>query len=233
MRRADRLFQIIQLIRSRKVTTARWLAEELEISERTVYRDIRDLMTSGVPIDGEAGIGYILRRGFDLPPLMFNKEEIAALTLGARIVQSWGDPSLAKSAKQALDKIENVLPDTLKNQIEHTALFSPMTRLSITTANTLADLRSAISRSEKINIIYHRKDGTQSSRTLQPLGLFFWGQVWTLGAWCELRESFRSFRVDRIEKLDLTGEKHTQQKGQMLEDYIQFVQFNDKENNAD
>ena len=100
MRRADRLFQIIQLLRNRRVTTARWLADVLEVSERTVYRDIQDLMVSGVPIEGEAGIGYVLKKSFDLPPLMFSREEIAALTLGARIVKSWADPQLAKAADQ-------------------------------------------------------------------------------------------------------------------------------------
>ncbi len=114
MRRADRLFQIVQFLRSRRVTAARWLSEVLEVSERTVYRDIHDLMASDVPIESEAGVGYVIRRGYDLPPLMFTRDEIAALTLSARIVNSWADPGLAKAAQSVLSKVETVLPDSLR-----------------------------------------------------------------------------------------------------------------------
>ena len=117
MRRADRLFQIIQFLRTRRVTTAAWLAERLEVSERTIYRDIKDLVTSGVDIEGEAGIGYVVRRGFDLPPLMFNAEEVSALVLGARMVNSCADISLATAADSVLSKIETVLPDKMKNSL--------------------------------------------------------------------------------------------------------------------
>ena len=114
MRRADRLFQIIQFLRSRRISTASMLAETLEVSERTIYRDIKDLILSGVPIDGEAGIGYVLRKEFDLPPLMFTKQELSALILGARLVNSCSDSQLSAAAVQALNKIEVVLPDNLK-----------------------------------------------------------------------------------------------------------------------
>ena len=125
MRRADRLFQVIQLLRRRNVVTAAWLATELEVSERTVYRDVRDLVMSGVPIEGEAGVGYMLRRGFDLPPLMFTEAEIEAMALGARIVTSWGDASLAKAAGEALARVESVLPDRLRSRLNETRLFAP------------------------------------------------------------------------------------------------------------
>ena len=117
MRRADRLFRIIQLLRRRKLTTARQLADELEVSERTVYRDVADLVTSGVPIRGEAGVGYALDRGFDLPPLMFTEDELEALVLGARVVESWGDATLAKAAREAVQKVEAVLPERLQGRI--------------------------------------------------------------------------------------------------------------------
>src|SRR5437899_1479879 len=110
MRRADRLFQIVQRLRRRGVTTAAQLAQALEVSERTVYRDVRDLQLSGVPILGEAGVGYALPRGFDLPPLMFTEEELEALVVGARMVQAWGDQKLARAAEDALSKIETVVP---------------------------------------------------------------------------------------------------------------------------
>lgn len=130
MRRADRLFQIIQTLRRRRVVTAAYLAEELEVSERTIYRDMRDLSLSGVPIQGEAGVGYALPAGFDLPPLMFTEEELEALVLGARMVESWGDPKLATAARQALNKVEVVLPERLRLQGAEPPLFAPARRLA-------------------------------------------------------------------------------------------------------
>lgn len=224
MRRADRLFQIVQFLRSRRVTTAHWLSEVLEVSERTIYRDIQDLMSSSVPIDGEAGVGYVIRRGYDLPPLMFTREELAALTLGARIVNSWADPALAKAAESVLSKVETALPDTLKGVLDQTHLYSPMERLSVAVASIMGDLRSAIDGHKKVHISYTRADGTASKRTLWPLGLFFWGNVWTLGAWCEFREAFRNFRLDRIGELKVETVKYPDQKGRMLADMIRWEQ---------
>jgi len=226
MRRADRLFQIIQFLRTRRITTAKWLAEALEVSERTIYRDIADLMVSGVPIDGEAGVGYVLRHGFDLPPLMFTSEEITALTLGARIVQSWADPALASAAKQALDKIETVLPDALKHEINKTPLFSPMTRLSKFESNNLAALREAIKQQHKSLITYHREDGEPSERVIWPLGLFFWGNVWTLAAWCEKRDAYRNFRVDRIQRISCSADCFPFMQDRSLSDYIDKAREN-------
>lgn len=220
MRRADRLFEIIQWLRSRRVTTAQWLAERLEVSERTIYRDIRDLMGSGVPIEGEAGVGYALRKGFDLPPLMFNRDELAALSLGARIVRSWADPQLAAAAERVLSKIEVVLPDELKDRIENTSLYSPLVRLNPAVAEVLAQLRLAIEQQMKMCFDYRREDGTPSQRTVWPLGLFFWGTVWTLGGWCELRESFRNFRLDRMSNLQQTGSHYPLVEGRTLNDMI-------------
>ena len=127
MRRADRLFQIIQFIRRHRLTTAAALAKALEVSERTVYRDIRDLVHSGVPIEGEAGVGYMLRKGFDLPPLMFTATEIEALVLGTRVVQSWADPALAKAAGAALDRIAISLPDALRTRLVESRLVESRT----------------------------------------------------------------------------------------------------------
>ncbi len=220
MRRADRLFQIIQFLRTRRVTTARRLAEELEVSERTVYRDIRDLMASGVPIDGEAGIGYALRRGFDLPPLMFTEAEITAPTLGARIVESWADPELARAANSVLSKVETILPDALKQRLDQTRLFSPLTRIPPETAACMAQLRDAIDNCYRVRFRYTRADGTTSQRSVWPLGLFFWGTTWTLGAWCELRDDFRNFRLDRVHELSLCGDTFPHTPGRTLHDLI-------------
>lgn len=221
MRRADRLFQIIQFLRTRRVTTAFWLAERLEVSERTIYRDIKDLMLSGINIEGEAGVGYVIRRGFDLPPLMFSKEEISALTLGARIVESWADPALATAAQSALSKIETVLPDGLKDSTGQTRLFAPMTQIRPDVASRMAQVRVAADERQKLVLDYSDANRQVTQRTIWSLGLFFWGAVWTIGAWCELRQSFRIFRLDRIIKITVLDEYFPHEKGKTLEDLIE------------
>lgn len=221
MRRADRLFQIVQFLRTRRVTTAAWLAQRLEVSERTVYRDIKDLITSGVNIEGEAGVGYVVRRGFDLPPLMFNKEEISALALGASIVQSWADPALATAAKSVLSKIETVLPDDMKDGFEQARLFAPLTQIPPELAARMATIRTATDEYHKLKLTYATANGNKSERIVRPLGLFFWGAVWTIGTWCELRQAFRVFRLDRIIHLTQLDEHFTPEKGKTLHDLIE------------
>ncbi|MEE9310543.1 MAG: YafY family protein [Cocleimonas sp.] len=220
MRRADRLFQIIQFLRTRRVTTAQWLAERLEVSERTIYRDIKDLILSGVNIEGEAGVGYVVRKGFDLPPLMFSEDEISALTLGARLVESWADASLATAAQSALSKIETVLPDDLKSSLGNTLLFSPFTRISPEVSTTMAEIRFAADNRRKVSLQYSDAKGVSSERIIWPLGMFFWGSVWTIGAWCELRDDFRVFRLDRINSLCVLDENYPQKEGRSLQDLI-------------
>ena len=204
MRRADRLFQIVQFLRNRRLTTAKWLAEKLEISERTVYRDIQDLMKAGVPIEGEAGMGYILHRGFDLPPIMFTQDEIEALVIAARMAKSWGGIKLARSTEQALDKIESVLPEHLKSELSKPQMYTPEVLTNTKTARHLDELREAINTKHMLTIEYLSMNNEFSKRDLKPLGLFFWGKVWTLAAWCELRRNYRSFRVDQIQSIRLT-----------------------------
>jgi predicted DNA-binding transcriptional regulator YafY len=222
MRRADRLFQIIQFLRTRRVTTAAWLAERLGGSERTVYRDIKDLITSGVNIEGEAGVGYVVRRGFDLPPLVFTKEEISALALGASIVESWADPALATAAQSVLSKIETVLPDGMKDEFEQPRLFSMFTQMPPEHSSRMATIRIAADTRNKIQLDYARADGQSSDRIIWPLGLFFWGSLWTIGAWCELRQTFRIFRLDRIKQLTLLEEIFPAEKGRTLQDLIEY-----------
>src|SRR5205085_5312646 len=144
MRRADRLFQIVTKLRRRGAVTAAQLAEALVVSERTIYRDVRDLVLSGVPIQGEAGVGYALPRGFDLPPLMFTEEEIEALVLGARMVQAWADKRLARAAEDALAKIEQALPPRLQRSVSEAAFFAPGFHIEQGAANFLEELRSAL-----------------------------------------------------------------------------------------
>ena len=220
MRRADRLFQIVQYLRNRNLTTARWLSEKLEVSERTIYRDIQDLMLSGVPIEGEAGVGYVLRRGFDIPPIMFTKDEIEALVIAARMVKTWAGTKLARSAEFALDKIEAVLPDNLKAELAKPRLYVPGILTDVTTAGLLDDIREAINAHQIIRIEYISLKDEISERELMPLGLFFWGKVWTLAAWCELRQSYRSFRVDRMQKVVVTENNFNEDENISLSDFL-------------
>ena len=199
MRRADRLFQIVQYLRDGRLTTAAALAEKLEVSERTIYRDIADLIGTGVPIDGEAGVGYIMRAGYDVPPLMFTRAEIVALTAGARLIRAWGGTAMAEAAEEALVKIRAVLPDDARvraAQVQVHAFQMPI--LDDATRARLDTLEHAVENQIRLQISYQTEDGTASTRTVRPLGLWFWGKVWTLVAWCELRNDFRMFRADRI-----------------------------------
>jgi predicted DNA-binding transcriptional regulator YafY len=219
MRRADRLFQIVQILRRRRLTTARHLAETLEISERTVYRDIRDLCTSGVPIEGEAGVGYRLR-GFDLPPLMFTREEVEALVFGARIVQSWADPALARAASEAVAKIQAILPGDRSHLVETTPLYAPSDHYRETLTVDLARMREAVRESRRLRFAYTDAAGSATERTAHALGLFFYGPVWLLAGWCELREDFRLFRLDRMRDLEVLPGSVPPIPGRTLGDFL-------------
>jgi predicted DNA-binding transcriptional regulator YafY len=220
MRRADRLFQIVQHLRGGRLVTAKTLSERLEVSERTIYRDVADLMSSGVPIDGEAGVGYILRSGFDLPPLMFSRDELAALTLGARFVKAWGGARLALAAEEALVKIEAVLPDKEKRVVTETNLFAMGFSLPDEVRGVVDHLDMAIRERRRVHIVYDALDGEASERDLRPLGLYHWGKVWTLAAWCELRTDFRNFRADRITTIADCGDRFRDEPGRTLRDFL-------------
>lgn len=220
MRRADRLFKIVQNLHHERVITAHDLAENLEVSERTIYRDMQDLSLSGVPITGEAGQGYRLLRGFQLPPLMFNEEEIEALLLGARMVRAWTDKELASAAHQALQKIEHVIPDKLKPLLDRNDMIVPDFPMEGQASMQLQTVRHAIRQQNKIIIEYTREDGQISNRTIHPLGLFYWGKVWTVVGWCELRDAFRHFRLDRMSKCNQSNMTFKLVEGQTLQDYL-------------
>jgi predicted DNA-binding transcriptional regulator YafY len=223
MRRADRLFRIVQLLRRRKLTTARQLAGELEVSERTVYRDVADLVGSGVPIRGEAGVGYALDRGFDLPPLMFTEDELEALVLGVRVVESWADATLAQAARAVVQKVEAVLPERLQDRVAKAALFAPGYHVPAESARELGTLRRAIRERRKAHLRYVDRVAAATERTIRPLGLFFWGSSWTVAAWCELRQDFRGFRLDRVQKLELTEQRFEDESGQTLAAFFDQV----------
>lgn len=198
MRRADRLFQIVQLLKSRRLTTAADLAGKLEVSTRTVYRDVQDLIESGVPIEGEAGVGYRLHKDFDLKPMTFNVDELQALVLGARLVEAWADPDLGAAVRSAMTKIEAVLPEPLQVAMLRTALFGPPTRVQHEANEQLPRLRRALGNESWVRLVYVDAQGAETEREVVPLALYFWGQRWLLAAYCWLRGAYRSFRVDRI-----------------------------------
>ena len=223
MRRADRLFRLVQVLRARRFATARSLAEVLEVSERTVYRDVRDLSLSGVPIEGEAGVGYALRRDFDLPPLMFDYEEIEALTAGARMVQAWSSPKLARAAQAALDKIAAALPTEKRIAMERTRLFAPSFHVDRELGKVLDTMREAIVAGRRLAFSYKDEAGKPSERAVRPLGLYFWGERWTLAAWCEMRTDFRNFRLDRVAGVTI-GTRFPDEPGKRLEDFLRSVE---------
>ena len=199
MRRADRLFQIVQHLRGGRLVTAQKLADRLEVSQRTIYRDIADLIGSGVPVEGEAGVGYVIRAGFDLPPLMFTNDEVAALVAGARLIRAWGGAAMAEAAQEALIKIEAVLPDEVRAraaQVQVHAFQPPEMTDELRGLLDRADRH--IEARDRVEISYEDEAGASSKRVIRPVGLVFWGKVWTLVAWCDLRNDFRMFRLDRI-----------------------------------
>ena len=218
MRRADRLFRLVEILRSRRLATGSWLAEQLGVSLRTLYRDIADLSLSGVPIEGEAGVGYRLRYRLDVPPLLFDPAELEALLVGSRMVQAWGDADLAQAATAALAKIHNVLPELLRREAQQARLFIPSQPND--RPHHLTEMRRAVRKRRIVRMSYTREDGQVSERTIWPLGLFFWGWNWTLIGWCLLRNGFRHFRVDRIGQLEVCAETYPDQKGRRLTDFF-------------
>jgi predicted DNA-binding transcriptional regulator YafY len=224
MRRADRLFRIVQYLRGRRLTTAALLAGRLGISLRTVYRDVRDLSLSGVPIEGEAGVGYRLKAGFDVPPLMFTLNEIEALAIGARMVEAWGGPVLAESARTAIEKIVAALPAERRLAVEQTRLYAPGFHVDGKAMQQLEAVRAAIGGRRVLRLDYRDAGGKPSAREIWPLALYFWGGAWTIGAWCEGRDDFRNFRVDRIAGLETLARRYPDQPGRRLADFLRAMQ---------
>jgi predicted DNA-binding transcriptional regulator YafY len=222
MRRADRLFQIAQYLRGRRLTTAKQLADWLNVSERTIYRDVRDLSLSGVPVEGEAGIGYRIKPSFDLQPMMFSPDEIDSLVIGMRMVQAWGGPQLAASAAAALAKITLALPKDKRDFVESTAMFAPAFHIEPLHGERLEAIRQAVARRHKLVMEYGDADGKVSERTVWPLALYFFGGTWLIAVWCELRGDFRSFRLDRVRTLNVT-ESYPDLQGRRLADFVRAV----------
>jgi predicted DNA-binding transcriptional regulator YafY len=176
------LFQIVQLVRGRRLSTAAWLAQRLEVSERTIYRDVADLQAQGVPIEGEAGVGYRFGRGFDLPPLMFSAQEAQSLVACVRMAQAWQDPALAQASQVALGKVLSVLPPAARAAAQAMAVFAPPSGLEPAVQDALAGLRSAAHQRERVLLTYQDARKQLSRRTVRPLACFFWGKEWALVA---------------------------------------------------
>lgn len=224
MRRADRLFLLIHALRGRRqAITAQRLAQTLEVSLRTVYRDVADLQRSGVPIEGEAGVGYVLRKGADIPPLMFSPDELEALVVGTRFVRAFGGERLGRGATAALLKIEAVLPPELRERAARTRIFAPELSNRIESSGLIDALYAAVQERRVLRLAYCDSGARASEREIEPLCLSFWGGSWTLGAWCRLREDFRSFRPDRIATQATTGEVFAADEARGLQAYLRSV----------
>lgn len=224
MRRADRLFDIVQKLRSGRLTTASTLAHSLEVSERTIYRDVADLQASGVPIEGAAGAGYMMRSGYDLPPLMFTREELVALVAGLRMVSGWGGLAMAKAAEDARTKIEAIVPDSRQPQFSAIAIHAPAMTMSDEVRDLVDRFEAAAANRIVLQITYCDADGQTSERTIRPLGLWFWGKVWTVVAWCDLRDGFRMFRVDRMRAVTQSATRFEPEPGKTLRDFYGLME---------
>ncbi|WP_206244373.1 helix-turn-helix transcriptional regulator [Novosphingobium terrae] len=216
MRRADRLFQIIQILRrSTRPVTAQEMARELEVSPRTVYRDIADLIGQRVPVQGEAGFGYILEDSFDMPPLMLTPEEIEAAVLGAQWVMGRGDPALAGAARDLIAKITSVVPEHLRAVIAHPATGVPPRPMPAPDGIDLARTRAWIREGRKLAMTYRDEKGAVSERIIWPVILGYFEATRMLAAWCEMREDFRHFRTDRIVSTRFLEDRHGQRPGEL------------------
>jgi predicted DNA-binding transcriptional regulator YafY len=208
MRRADRLFDIIQTLRTQTgPITAQALADRLEVTIRTVYRDIATLQARRIPIEGAAGVGYVLRRGFDLPPLMFTEEEIEAIVVGARMLRRTGDPGLQSAADSVISKVSVVLPELLGQQLASPPFFVSPRGAPLPPAADLSAIRSAIRTERKLRIAYSDTKGDRTSRVIWPIAVAYYLEATLVGAWCELRQDFRHFRADRIERVDVMEDR--------------------------
>jgi predicted DNA-binding transcriptional regulator YafY len=220
MRRSDRLFDIIQRLRTaRRPTTAAALAEELEVTPRTVYRDVATLQARRVPIEGEPGVGYVLRKGFDLPPLNFTIDEVEAIAVGARLVRRLKDAKLQQAADAVLAKVTVVVPERLRPHIAETPIYVSPGMTPAAEGADLAEIRAAIRESAKLYISYVDERGRRTNRTIWPIAMAYYVDVTLVGAWCELRADYRNFRVERIRSSKVLDEHFDQDNGRLFREW--------------
>ncbi len=209
MKRAERLLQLLQILRRhRRPVTGEAIASELEVSLRTVYRDIAALIADRVPIRGEAGVGYVLGEGFDLPPLMFTPDELEAVMLGLRWVARRGDQQLSRAAQDTVAKIGAVLPERLRPFLFDAGLVVPAYERVLKDAVDVGRLRNAIREQRKVRLAYTAEDGKMTERVVWPIAVAYFDAQRLIIAWCELRSAFRSFRTDRMQEATVLDEKY-------------------------
>lgn len=220
MSRTERLLDLLQSLRCRKyAVSARSLAEELGVSVRTVYRDIQALNNLGATVDGEAGVGFLLRPGYTMPPLMFTLEETEALVVGARWVIGRADGHLATAARNGLAKINAVVPKVLQNELESCTLFIPSQPRVPVDAAFMENLREAIRDNRKMTIVYRDSKDKVTRRTIWPFAIGFWDQVQLVAGWCETRSDFRHFRADRVESWTTTDIEYPRRRFDLLQEW--------------
>ncbi len=221
MRRADRLFDVIQVLRTAKQpVTAAALAENLEVTVRTIYRDVATLQARRVPIEGAPGLGYVLRKGFDLPPLMFTVDEVEAVTVGARMVKRLRDPELQAAARRVLDKVTVVLPESLRGHVAEAPFYVSQGEAARPRGVDMAGVRSAIRDRRKLRIAYVDEKGRRTRRTVWPLAMAYYVDVTLVGAWCELRKDLRNFRVERIAASRALAARFQDHNGKLLAQWL-------------
>jgi predicted DNA-binding transcriptional regulator YafY len=219
MRRTDRLFDIIQILRDGRLHRAQDMADRLEVSVRTIYRDMDTLVASGVPVQGERGVGYMITEAISLPPLTLTVEELEALNLGMAIVAEAADETLKAAAISLADKIDAVLPErTVADADKWKFAVYPFAD-AVRGFAQMPTLRAAIRAKQKLRLTYHSKGDRVTGRTIRPLHMEYWGRVWTLTSWCELRNDFRVFRVDLIQSAEALPEMFVDEPGKRLRDY--------------
>jgi predicted DNA-binding transcriptional regulator YafY len=217
MNRTERLFALMDALRRhRRPVTAQSLAEELKVSLRTIYRDVQVLIGLGAPIDGEAGLGYLLRPGFFLPPLMFDEDELEALVLGTRWVARQSDTALTQAATNALAKIAAASPKDLRDTLADAGLWVAPVHEAPDTGASLKAVREAIRREHKLKIAYVAETGVPTERAIWPIAMAFYERRQTVAAWCELRSAFRHFRTDRITAITSTGERYPKRRVELV-----------------
>lgn len=221
MRKAERLNEIVHhLRRMHQAVTADTLAALFEVSPRTIYRDIQDLMDSGIPITGEAGVGYVIDKQYHLPPIMFDADEIEAIALGIGMVSNWTDAAFARKAKSAYEKIRATLTAPMVHELTQISTFSAPSRYKIPWKVNFTEVRECIRRKQFVTFSYLDLSDQVTERTIRPLALISFSPIWLLAGWCEMRQNFRNFRLDRISDFSVSPQRFRDEKGKALSDYL-------------
>ena len=221
MRKAERLNEIVHhLRRIHQAVTADTLAALFEVSPRTIYRDIQDLMDSGIPITGEAGVGYVIDKQYHLPPIMFDADEIEAIALGIGMVSNWTDAAFARKAKSAYEKIQATLTAPMIHELTQISTFSAPSRYKIPWKVNFTEVRECIRRKQFVTFSYLDLSDQVTERTIRPLALISFSPIWLLAGWCEMRQNFRNFRLDRISDFSVSPQRFRDEKGKALSDYL-------------